>query len=485
MCPATDAEAGPAPERKPRWGDEFEFRFEHLDARGNATGTCGVYTARERGGALGARVRARVISRRRNDLEVRTLAVLEPGPDFVPARCAHHGVCGGCTFQDLAYAAQLGAKAVVAREILRAAGLELELRQVVPCAEPWHYRNKMDFTFGAKRWMERVDAGVAYASEHSAALGLHPRGFHSKILEIEECSIAFEGAARILNTLRALAREQALEAYDSRAHTGWLRHLVLRKSWSTGEILACLVTSDESPQRVEPLVAALLFAHPEITSLVQLLNSGRALVAVGEREIVRHGRGTISERIAAHDFEIGPATFFQVNTPAAERLFEIVLEAAAVQAGDVVHDLYCGIGAITLALAKRAPSLDGTPNVTGFELVPSAIDAARAAALRNGVSNASFVAGDVLATWRGAQLARPPTLIVVDPPRAGVHPKVLAALAQSSARRIVMVSCELQSGARDAAILVAAGWRLVGVAAVDLFPHTPHLECVLTFERAP
>ena len=230
--------------------------------------------------------------------------------------------------------------------------------------------------------------------------------------------------------------------------------------------------------------AALLAAHQEITTLVQLVNSGRSLVAVGEREIVLHGRGTIRERVAGHDFEIGAATFFQVNTPQAERLFATILERAAVGRGEVVHDLYCGIGAITLALARRAPPSAGEANVLGFEIVASATAAARAAALRNGIANAEFIAGDVLATWREANAARAADVLVVDPPRAGVHPKVLAAIAASNARRIVMVSCELRSGVRDGAELARAGWRLAAADALDLFPHTPHLECVLTFERA-
>jgi len=482
MSSPTDDATAQALGRKPRWGDECEFRFERLDRRGNALGSWGAYTASERGGALGARVRARVITRRRDLLEVKTLEVLERGPQAVDPRCVHSGVCGGCTLQDLEYGAQLEAKAEVARAILRAAGLPAELSQVVACRDPWHYRNKMDFTFGPRAWVDR-DAGAVAPDSPSVALGLFPRGFHSKVLEIQECAIAFRGAAAIVDTARRLAREQALDAYDSHTHAGWLRHLVLRQSWSCGEILAVLVTHDESPQRMQPLQDALLAAHPEISSLVQLINTGHAQVATGERELVLHGRGTIRERLGGHEFEIGWGTFFQTNTPQAERLLELVLDAADPRADETVHDLYCGTGAITLALARRAPSTGGAANVLGVELVESAILAARQAALRNGVANVRFLAGDVLTVWREAQLAEPAGLLVVDPPRAGVHPKVLAALAQARARRIVMVSCQLESGARDAAVLVAAGWRLSRVQALDLFPHTPHLECVLSLER--
>ena len=268
MSSASNPESTARVERKPRWGDECEFSFERLDVGGNSVGPWGIYTARERGGALGARVRARVISRHKDVLDVRTLEVLSPGPDALSARCIHHGTCGGCTFQDLAYPAQLEAKARVAREILLAAGLEIELTAVVPCLDPWHYRNKLDFTFGTRRWMERTDAQSAApdAIDRAPALGLHPRGFHSKILEIRECAIAFAGAAAIVLSARRLAKAQDLDAYDSREHTGWLRHLVLRKSWHNGEILTALVTSDDSPERATAFIAALLGVHPEITT---------------------------------------------------------------------------------------------------------------------------------------------------------------------------------------------------------------------------
>jgi 23S rRNA (uracil1939-C5)-methyltransferase len=470
--------------RKPRWGDECEVRFERLDKRGNAVGTWGEYQVHERGAGLGARVRARVISRRKQDIQVQTLEVLEAGRDSVAPRCRHSGRCGGCTLQDLAYSAQLEAKASVARAILTDAGLATALEPILPCLEPWHYRNKMDFTFGPKRWVDRERGEQdPQAGEPVVALGLHPRGFHSKILETQECAIAFEGAAAIVNSARRLARELGLDAYDSYSHAGVLRHLVLRRSWASGEILAVLVTRAAAEERVDAYVQALLSAHPEISSLVQLINTGRAVVATGESERTHHGSGKITEELGGSSFEIGWQTFFQTNTPQAERLLDVVLEAAAARAGERIHDLYCGTGSITLALAKRAPALDAAPNVLGIELVESAIDAARSAAERNGVANVQFLAGDVLTVWREQQQLAPADLLVVDPPRAGVHPKVLAALAEARARCIVLVSCQLESGARDAAVLVAAGWRLTRVQAIDLFPHTPHLECVLRLER--
>lgn len=470
--------------RKPRPGDVLVGRFDALAPDGDAIGqiACesGDYTIRERGGALFSLVRFTVLRRRKSRLDVRTLELVEPSVDAVVARCAHHGVCGGCSLQDLAYPAQLRVKLELAKGVLAAHGHHSAPSSVVGCDSPWSYRNKMDFSFGPRRWLEpaRWQQATAAAGEDGvAALGLHPRGYHSKVLEIGECSIAFPGAAAIVASARAIARELGLDAYDTRVHRGWLRHLVLRHSAAEGSILAVLVTLDESPQRARNFFDLLLTRHPQITTAVQLVNSKPATVATGERTILWRGDGKLRERLAGSWFEIEWSTFFQTNTPAAERLIERIVERAALSPNDVVHDLYCGVGAITLALARRAR------RALGFELVEAAVESARRAAAANGIGNTEFFAGDVLATWSDQQRALAGDVLVVDPPRAGVHPKLLSALADSSARRIVLVACRLESGARDAAVLAARGWQLASVDAFDLFPHTPHLECVLTLER--
>jgi tRNA/tmRNA/rRNA uracil-C5-methylase (TrmA/RlmC/RlmD family) len=320
--------------RKPRWGDECSVRFERLDERGHSVGEVGDFRLLERGGALGALARVRVLSRRRSDLEVRTLEVLEPGPHTVPARCVHHGVCGGCTFQATAYGAQLEFRARALQEVLSAAGVAHGLDEVVASPEVWNYRNKMDFTFGTRRWSEVAGADVCPGA---LTLGLFPRGVHSKVLEIRRCEIAFGAAAAIVESTRRLARDLCFDAYDTVAQGGFLRHLLLRRSWADGEILAALVTTAEAPaagpEAFAALVEALAAAHPEVTTWVQLVNPGRALVAVGEREIVLRGRGAIRERLAGHDFEVRAGSFFQVNTPAAEALIERVLAAADVRPG--------------------------------------------------------------------------------------------------------------------------------------------------------
>ncbi len=463
--------------RRPRPGDELELVVEAFDARGHGVARHDGHRVRVLRGPVGARVRAKVLRRRKAFVEAVTLETLERGPHSVEPRCAHFRSCGGCSFQDLDYAAQLDGLRRGIAEAFEARGLLTEgvaIEPVVPAPAPWRYRNKMEFTFSNRRWIapeepEGVDA--------SFALGLHAVGLFSKVVDIGACPIQSAAADRILASARELAREQGLAAWDIREHRGLLRHLVLRVAHGTGQILVNVVTSEDAPDRVEPFAQALLARHPEITTLVQNVNSRAATTAFGERERVLHGGGAIVERIAGLDFAISANSFFQTNSAAAEALFEAVREEAALAPDESAWDLYCGTGTIALVLAR------GAREVVGFELVPSAILDARANAARNGIANARFVEGDVLEGLAGAATEPVPAVVVVDPPRAGLHPRVVARLAALPARRLVYVSCNPAAAAGDVAGLAAGGWRLARVRPFDLFPHTPHVECVLLLER--
>jgi len=473
------ASTGAAQVRKPARGDRLELELTEIDERGRTLGPSGEFTVAVRGGVLGARVRAEVTKRRRARVEARLDAVLRPSPDQVAARCPHSGSCGGCSFQELAYPAQLAAKQRLLARVL--APLDASPEPILACAQPWNYRNKMDFTFARARWIE---PGEPQGAEADFALGLHARGHFHKVLDLAACEIAFAGAVPILASVRALARAQGLAPWDVRTRSGLLKHLVLRRSWASGEILADLVTSAAAPELVEPLAAGLRARHPELTTLVQHVNAGVALVANGELARVFHGRGEIEERLGDLAFAISATSFFQTNTPQAERLLALVGAAAAPRAGETVFDLYCGCGVFALALAHAA----GPERVVGFELVASAVEDARANARRNALEGVRFVAGDLAHTLAPESLALrglpPPDVCVVDPPRAGMHARVLAALCQLAPRRVVYVSCHAAAAVQDVGGLQAAGYRIERVQPLDLFPHTPHVECVFVLTRA-
>lgn len=487
--------AAPAEARRPRKGDVVDCVIERMDARGRGIATlAGVDQAGEdwratvavRAGTPGATVRVRLLrGKGRRRFQGALLEVLDEGPDAVPARCPHAGVCGGCAQPRLAYERQLTEKHRLVVDALEAAfdgalpaGVEVAPVEAAPRLSG--YRNKMDFTFGARRYVlpdepEGVDA--------SFGLGLHAPGLFQKVLDIEHCDIAFEGASELVRSARELAREMELAPWDLRDHTGLLRHLVVRRGERTGELMVDLVTSERAQELIDPYVARLLERHPEVTTLVQNVTSAKATVAYGEAEYVLHGPGRIHDEIGGVRFTISADSFFQTNTGQAERLFELAADAAGLQEGDALLDLYCGAGTAGLVMGA------GARTIVGLEQAPSAVRDARHNAERAGVRNARYIEGDALETLpallEGEEALDPArTVCIVDPPRAGLHPKVPGPLAAFGARKIVYVSCNPASGARDVAALVEGGYTLRAARPIDLFPHTPHVEVVFTLERA-
>ena len=465
--------------RKPRRDDVVLAEILRLNAQGQGVGRFGEYSVVVRHALPGSSVVMQVGKRRRHRLEGRVLELRTPGTDAVPPRCAHFAACGGCSFQDLAYPAQLAELERIGREVL--AGLpgaeDVTIAPIARARTVFGYRNKMDFTFGNRRYYEE---GEPPELTDDFALGLHAPGRHDKVLDVERCDLAFPEASVLLGTARRLALEQGLTPWDLREHTGLLRHLVLRKGMNTGELLAYLVTSEDANEVVDAWGAAFVAAHPELSTLVQGVNTRPATIAVGERERVVHGPGTIRERLGGLEFTISPTAFFQTNSEQAELLFERVRAEAAPSGDEVVWDLYCGAGSIGLSLAGACRE------VWGFERLAAAVADARANASRNGIQNAHFEEADVgellRPELRQALGAPSPDVCIVDPPRAGLHPRVPAALAALGPRRIVYVSCNPASAVRDAVQFDAVGYRVRRAFPIDLFPHTPHLEVVLTLE---
>ncbi len=476
-APSTDAAGNSA--RKPRQGDDFTLTIDAFDARGHGLARSDPYRFKVQRAAVGSTVRARVLRRRRDEVEAVAFEVLDAGPNHARPECAHFRSCGGCAFQDLAYAEQLAGKKRLVESALRARGLlvgGIVVEDVVAAPTSWRYRNKMEFTYSNRRW---IAPGEPEGVDASFALGMHALGLYSKVVDVRACPIQSEIADRIVTAARAIALERGVPAWDLKLHAGLLRHIVIRRAERTGEVLVNLVTSADAIEIVEPYAAELAARVPGITTIVQTVNSRAATTAIGERERTLLGAGTITEELCGLRFAISAGSFFQTNTLAAERMFAAVREEAALGPDGVAWDLYCGTGTISLVLARGAQA------VIGFELVASAIRDARANAERNGIANVRFVEGDVLTGLSATSDLPAPDVLVLDPPRAGLHPRVVPSLAAVPARRLVYVSCNPAAAAVDVAAFASIGWRLVRVRPFDQFPHTPHVETVLTLERVP
>jgi 23S rRNA (uracil1939-C5)-methyltransferase len=447
-------------------GEEVELTVDSLAYGGNGVARLGGFVVFVRRALPGDTVRARVTKVQRRHAEAEAVELVDAGPARVDAPCEHYPACGGCRFQDLAYDAQLAAKAAwVGDSLRRIAGIaEPALEPIVPAEEVFGYRNKMEYSFAP--------------GEDGLVLGMHRAGRWDEVLDIERCWLTTELGNRIRNSVREWAREERLEPYDQAAGTGYLRHLVVREGRNTGQALVQLVTHERERFDRERLIEVLT-AFPEVRSIHWAVNDTPAEITNLPTELL-WGADAIEEGLGGLRFRVRPNAFLQTNTRMAERLYELARAEAGLTGGETVYDLYCGIGTIGLSLARDAMT------VWGVEISEESVACAIENAELNGIGNAAFFAGNVGGVLRELrERAGEPDVVVVDPPRAGLAGKALKRLGELAAPRIVYVSCNPTTLAGDAKRLAADwGYRLVRTTPVDMFPHTPHVESVSLLERS-
>jgi 23S rRNA (uracil1939-C5)-methyltransferase len=402
-----------------------------------------------------------------------------PSPQRVEAPCPYFGRCGGCRLQHVAYEAQLAFKTKqVADALERLGGLrDVPLRPIIGASQIFGYRNKMEFTVARGRRTPRPDP-LAPGERDSVVVGLHEADRYDSVLDIERCLLQSDRMNALLAEARAFFAERSLTVYEQESGDGLLRFLMLREGQHTGELMTNVVTSAPAVSELAPLAARLAARVPGTTSVVMNVNPKKASVAVGVEEHLLGGRDHIREGVGGLTFQVSANSFFQTNTRQAERLFDLVVESTGLTGAETVFDLYSGTGAISLLLARRSRW------VYGVEVAQAAVDDAGVNAAANGITNCTFLCGEVrfvlpslIAKGVSAEV------VVADPPRAGFHPKALHALITLGARRIVYVSCNPTTLARDLGELVRGGYRLEWVQPVDMFPHTPHIEAVARLER--
>ncbi len=431
-------------------------------------------------GVPGDRIRARVIRKRRRHLEAVIEELLEASPDRIEPRCPHFGVCGGCSSQNVAYSLQLEFKREQVRELLRRIG-GFEAIPVAPTLaspDPYYYRNKMEFSFGSRRWLLPEEIASETPLEKDFALGLHIPGRFDRILDLQACFLQSPLSAEILNWTRDFATRAGWAPYDSRAHQGFARNLVIRTGWKSAEVMVVLVTTDGAKNQVARYGEAMQAAFPQVTTLLHSIHSGRSPVAAGAPTEPLFGRGWISERIADKSFRVGPFTFFQPNSAQTEKLFEVIRDFADLSAGTKVWDLYSGVGAISIFLADSGASF------VGVESSAEAVKAARLNVADNGLQHLQFAVGEVekIIDEGFVQEMGRPDVVILDPPRAGLHVNALNRLLAVSSERIVYISCNPATQARDLKML-SPDYRIGRVQPVDMFPQTPHIENVVELIR--
>ena len=417
--------------------------------------------------------------KRKQHAEGRIVAFKKYSPDRTEPFCSHFGVCGGCQWQHLPYAAQLRYKQQQVLDAMqRIAKVEIpEPGPIIGSENDRFYRNKLEFTFSNKRWrtIEEIKSGVEF--KDNDALGFHIPGMFDKVLDIEKCWLQEDFSNRVRLSVKAFCLEHNMEFFDLRQQEGMMRNLIIRTA-STGEKMLIVVFYQDEATSREALLKHLLEHFPEITSLIYVINNKGNDTIFDRDTSVFHGPGYIFEEMEGLRFKIGPKSFYQTNSAQACRLYSVVREFAGLKPDELVYDLYTGTGTIANFLARQCRK------VIGIEYIPEAIEDARANAELNGIHNTAFFAADVKDLLNEAFMAEHgrPDVLITDPPRAGMHEDVVKTILTAAPERIVYVSCNPATQARDLNLLDQQ-YRVAALQTVDMFPHTQHVENVVLLKR--
>ncbi|MCI8550524.1 MAG: 23S rRNA (uracil(1939)-C(5))-methyltransferase RlmD [Lachnospiraceae bacterium] len=422
----------------------------------------------------GQKIRAAAGKRRKGKCEGYFLEVLEPSPmETEKDYCRHFGICGGCSFQSVSYEGQLKLKEAMVKRLIGVFCPDEVFEGIKGSPLHFGYRNKMEYSFG-----DAVKGGPLM-------LGMHKRGSFHDIVTVEDCRIADGDFQKILLGTLELCRKEGLSFYQKMKHTGYLRHLLIRKAWKTGELLVVLVTSGQTEGMNHEGTFLTEFAgmvkglplEGRLAGILHMRNDGQADVVRSDETTVLYGQEYFYEELLGLRFKITPFSFFQTNTSGAEVLYRTVRDYIGETKDSLIYDLYSGTGTIAQVVAPVAKK------VIGVEIVEEAVAAARENAIFNGLSNCRFLAGDVLKTLD--TIEEKPDLIILDPPRDGIHPKALPKILAYGVERIIYISCKPTSLARDLNVFAEAGYEVKRACAVDMFPGTSNIETVCLLSKKP
>ncbi len=419
-----------------------------------------------------------VTKKRKNYMEGNVVAIREYSKERTDAFCKHFGVCGGCKWQFLPYDRQLFYKQKQVADQLRRIG-RVELPEIMPIlgsANTTYYRNKLEFSFSNRRWLTADEIGTELEIADMNALGFHVPGLFDKIINIEKCWLQGDPSNDIRNFIREYALDNSLEFYDIKNGAGFLRNIIVRTA-TTGELMVIISFFREDEKARQQLLDSLLERFPQISSLMYVINEKRNDTITDQEIILYHGNDHIFEEMEGLKFKIGPKSFYQTNSEQAYELYKVARNFAQLTGNEVVYDLYTGTGTIANFVARQSKQ------VVGIEYVPEAIEDAKVNAALNGIGNTLFYAADMKDLLTADFIAEhgQPDVIITDPPRAGMHTDVVETILNAGAKRIVYVSCNPATQARDIQLL-SEKYKVTAIQPVDMFPHTHHVENVVLME---
>ena len=431
-----------------------------------------------RNGIPGQKLKVLIIKKSKNYFESKILEIITESKHYQKPPCEHFTYCGGCSFQNLDYTIQTNQKSNQIKDVFNRIGFQKDF-DVAPiriCDDNYHYRNKMEFTFSNRRWILKNEPENV---KSDFALGLHIPGRYDKILNINECPIQTNEPNEILNIVQKNTLNMA--PYDIIAHTGFLRNLIIRHAKNTNEIMVNIVTASENTQALQPIVEQIIKKVKNVKSIVNNVTARKAGVSTGEYEITLYGESFIQETINGLTFNISSNSFFQTNTKQTEILYSMIIEESKLSGNEIIYDLYCGTGTIGIAMAQYAKY------IYGFEINESAVNDAIENAKINTIKNIKFFKGDLQNIFRvnlDTEKLEKPDIIIIDPPRAGMHKKTILDITEKRPKKIVYISCNPSTQARDVKELSEYHYSLKKILPLDMFPHTPHVENIAILEKS-
>lgn len=419
-------------------------------------------------------VNVKVTKKKKNYMEGFILEIVKPSEDRLQPFCEHFGICGGCRWQPLPYDMQLKAKQQqVWDQLVRIGHLEIpDISPILPSDKTKYYRNKLEFTFSNKRWIYNNEDPDSLTDEERLGLGFHVGKFFDKVLDIKHCSLQPEPSNEIRLFIREYAVTHNLEFYNIRENTGFLRNIIVRNN-QVGDVMLTVCFAYDDQDRIVPMLDAIAAEFPQIKSLHYVINV-KLNDSISDLDCILYkGEDAIWETMGKLKFKIGPKSFYQTNSEQAYKLYSVAKEFAALTGNEVVYDLYTGTGTIAQFISDKASK------VIGIEYVKEAIEDARINAEANGITNCTFFDGDMkdILTADFIKEHGKPEVMIIDPPRAGMHPDVVKVIMEAAPERIVYVSCNPASQARDLAMM-SPMYEITAVQPVDMFPHTMHVENV-------
>lgn len=419
-------------------------------------------------------VNVKVTKKKKNYMEGFILEIVKPSEDRLQPFCEHFGICGGCRWQPLPYDMQLKAKQQqVWDQLVRIGHLEIpDISPILPSDKTKYYRNKLEFTFSNKRWIYNNEDPDSLTDEERLGLGFHVGKFFDKVLDIKHCSLQPEPSNEIRLFIREYAVTHGLEFYNIRENTGFLRNLIVRNN-QVGDVMLTVCFAYDDQDKIVPMLDAIAAEFPQIKSLHYVINE-KLNDSISDLDCILYkGEDAIWETMGKLKFKIGPKSFYQTNSEQAYKLYSVAKEFAALTGNEVVYDLYTGTGTIAQFISDKASK------VIGIEYVKEAIEDARINAEANGITNCTFFDGDMkdILTANFIKEHGKPEVMIIDPPRAGMHPDVVKVIMEAAPERIVYVSCNPASQARDLAMM-SPMYEITAVQPVDMFPHTMHVENV-------